>query len=186
MRAELSRSGLDRRLGIAPALRSRPTLAGYIDDDAVRILELALEVLLLGIVPEIHEERAACRLHLLLSFGDIIDDEAEVVGADKILHVGPPRALVAAEVQEREVHHTVGQIDRRTPPEIFEAGALESERFLVELGRLFLIANDDCKMPQLRHRCFPFVTIQARKQAVLLALQLVYCRYFCAAASKTS
>src|SRR5262249_9943586 len=82
-------------LGGPFALRSRPTLAGHIDDDAVRILELALEVLFLGIGAEVHEECAACRLHLLLSFGNVVNDEAEVVRSDEILHVGAPGALVA-------------------------------------------------------------------------------------------
>ena len=56
-------------------------MLGNVEHDAVRILELAFEIALAR-VAEVEEEFAAELLDLLLRLGEIVDLEAEMVGAD--------------------------------------------------------------------------------------------------------
>src|ERR1041385_4748126 len=69
-----------------------PALLRDVEDDAVGVLELALEVLLLGVVAEVEEELAAERFDSLLRLGEVVHLEAEVVGADEVLGVEIGRA----------------------------------------------------------------------------------------------
>jgi hypothetical protein len=55
-----------------------PTLPGNIEDDAVRILELPLEIFLFGVITKIEEKLSARRLDPFLCFLEIVDLEAEV------------------------------------------------------------------------------------------------------------
>jgi hypothetical protein len=75
------------------ALRADPPLLGNIENDAVRILELPLEVLLFGIVAEIEKELSAGRLDPFLRLLQIVNLEAEVMGADESARVLEPRPL---------------------------------------------------------------------------------------------
>src|SRR5262249_62391865 len=93
--------GLFASTGSAP--RAAPALARDVDDNAVRILELALEVFLVRVVAKVHEKLTAGSLDALLRLGDIVDDEAEMVCADEVLHVGPAGALRAGEVEQRQI-----------------------------------------------------------------------------------
>src|SRR4051812_31320699 len=57
-----------------------PTLLGNVEDDAVGVLELALEVDVVLRLTQIEEERAACCFDFLLHAGQILNDEPEVMG----------------------------------------------------------------------------------------------------------
>src|SRR2546423_1879485 len=94
-----------RRLG------SLPALLRDVEDHAVGILELALEVLLLGVAAEVEEELAAHGLDLLLRLGEVVDLEAEVVRADVVLRVVETRAALAEVVEQREVDHAVAEVN---------------------------------------------------------------------------
>src|SRR5256885_2810550 len=98
---------------IADALLAgaEPAFLRDVEDHAVRILELALEVLFLLVVAQVEEELAAGRLDLLLRRRDVVDLEAEMMGADEVLGVIEPRAALAGVVQQREVDHPVAQVD---------------------------------------------------------------------------
>src|SRR5580693_7885087 len=63
-----------------------PAVLGNIENDAVGVLELALEIAM-TFVAEIEEEFAAGRLNFLLSFDEVVDLEAEMVRADKTLGI---------------------------------------------------------------------------------------------------
>jgi len=65
---------------------------GDVEDNPVRILELALEILLLRIIAEIEEEGAAGRFDPFLGGGEIVDLEAEMMSADEVLRVLKARA----------------------------------------------------------------------------------------------
>src|SRR5918911_1492137 len=93
------------------SLRALPALPRDVEDDAVGILELALEIFLLRIVAEVEEKLAAGGLDRFLRFGEIVDLEAEVVGADEVLPVLQARAALALVVEEREVDHPVAKIN---------------------------------------------------------------------------
>src|SRR6185503_19145951 len=81
-----------------------PALPVDVEDDAVRVLELALEAVVLGLA-QIEEELAAGLLDLLLLRRQVVALEAEVVDAGPALgHAGTDLALV---LQEREVHLAV-------------------------------------------------------------------------------
>ena len=64
---------------------AEPALLGDIENDPVRVLELALEILLLGIIAQVEEEGAARCFDALLRGCEIIDLEAEMMGADEAL-----------------------------------------------------------------------------------------------------
>src|SRR5690349_1148560 len=59
-----------------------PAVLRDVEDHAVRVLELPLEVAF-ALVAEIEEELAAGRLDPLLRLDQIVDLDAEVVGADE-------------------------------------------------------------------------------------------------------
>ena len=63
-------------------IRALPAVLGNIEDDAVGVLELALEIAV-TFVAEIEEEFAAVRLDALLGLDEIVDLEAEVMRADE-------------------------------------------------------------------------------------------------------
>src|ERR1700674_73541 len=68
------------------AIRALPAVLGKIEDHAVGVLELALEVAV-TFVAEIEEEFAAGRLDFLLRLDEIVDLEAERVRADKTFRI---------------------------------------------------------------------------------------------------
>src|ERR1700730_3479738 len=83
------------------AVGSLPAVLGNIENDAVRILELAFKVAV-TFVAKIEEEFSAMRLDALLGLGQIVDLEAEMVRADEaagVFEVGGFAASVPLEVQ---------------------------------------------------------------------------------------
>src|SRR5689334_6468354 len=146
-----------------------PALLRDVEDDAVGVLELALEVLLLGVVAEVEEELAAERLDLLLRLGEIIDLEAEMVCADVALRIVQARAALAEVVQESEVDHAVAQVDGGGEIKRLLADALQAEHAFVELGGLLQVADHHRKMPQSRCHayllCIPICRRMPRTRA---------------------
>src|SRR5712691_11776152 len=93
----------------------RPAALRSVEDDPVRVLELALEISL-PLVAEVEEELAAGALDALLRLGEVVDLEAEMVGADEPARIGEVGRLAAGtggEIEQGEVDHAVGEIDRR-------------------------------------------------------------------------
>src|SRR5581483_1727627 len=127
-----------------------PALLRDVEDDAVGILELALEVLLLGVVAEVEEELAAERLDPFLRFRQVVDLEAEVVRADVALGVVEARAALAEVVQQGEIDHAVAEVDGGGEVERLLADALQAEHALVEPGRLLQVADHHREMPESR------------------------------------
>src|SRR5205823_14020929 len=68
------------------ARRHRPAGVVDVEDDAVRIPELALEAFV-ALLAEVEEKLAAGRLDRLLPFLEVVDLEAEVMHADEVLRV---------------------------------------------------------------------------------------------------
>src|ERR1700681_4765844 len=91
--------------------RPEPALLRNVEDDPVRVLELALEIDVLLTFPEIEEERAAGALDALLGVGEGVDLEAEMVGADEAFGILEAGAALALERQERQIDHAVAQIN---------------------------------------------------------------------------
>src|SRR5262245_29134103 len=75
------------------ACRSGPALLRNIEDDAVRVLELAFEVFLLGVLAEVEEELAAGRLNPPLRLLQVVHLETEMMGANERAGIVEPRAL---------------------------------------------------------------------------------------------
>src|SRR5580704_2720888 len=103
-----------------------PAVLGNIEDDAVGVLELALEIAV-TFVAEIEEEFAAGRLDAPLGLDEIVDLEAEVVRADKALRVLQVRgggAGSGGEVEQGEIDRAVAHVDRRADIQILARDAL--------------------------------------------------------------
>src|ERR1700757_3843435 len=117
----------------APLLRRPgPALLGDVEEDAVGVLVLPLEVGVLLRLAEREEELAAGRLDALFRRLEIVHLEAEVMRANEaggVLQARPRLALVR---EEREVDDAVAEIDRRAEVDVLFADALELERLLVE------------------------------------------------------
>ena len=73
-----------KTLFLLVAVGSLPAVLRDVEDHAVRILELALEVAV-ALVAEVEEELAAGRFDALLRLGQIVDLDAEMVRADEFL-----------------------------------------------------------------------------------------------------
>src|ERR1700726_3034828 len=67
-------------------VRALPAVLGNIEDDAVGILELALEIAV-TFVAEIEEEFSAVGFDAFLGLGEIVDLEAEMMCADEAFRV---------------------------------------------------------------------------------------------------
>src|SRR5688572_27210767 len=119
----------DRVLDLVPG--ELPALPVDVEDDAVRVLELALEALVLGLA-EIEEKHATRLLDLLLLLRHVVALEAEVVDAGPARrHAGADLALV---LQQRQVHLAVAHVAIPGGLAFLDLGALEPERLLVEVG----------------------------------------------------
>src|SRR5215475_7977907 len=135
------------------AVGTGPAVLRNVEDHAVGVLELALEVTV-PLVAEVEEELAAGLLDAALGVGEIVDLEAEVVRADEVrafLEIGRLAAGAALEIQERHVDHAVGHVDGRSDVEILAADAAQLEHLLVELRRLLEILHDDGDVAQAGH-----------------------------------
>src|SRR5579864_4072155 len=95
------RSAPERRLFLPVTVRALPAVLGNVEDDAVGVLELALEIAV-PLVAEIEEEFAAGRLDFLLGFGEVVDLEAEVVRADEAFRIFQVRGCGAGAGREIE------------------------------------------------------------------------------------
>ena len=82
-------------------IRALPAVLGNIEDDAVGVLELALEIAV-TFVAEIEEEFAAVRLDALLGLDEIVDLEAEVMRADETFGIFQVRGRGAGAGREIE------------------------------------------------------------------------------------
>src|SRR4030081_195330 len=127
-------------------VRSEPALLRNIEDDPVRVLELALEGDVVLAFAEIEEERAAGALDALLGVGEVVDLEAEMVGADEAFGVLEAGAALALERQQRQIDHAVAQINARPDVEVLAADALEPEHALVERRGLLQILHRNRKV----------------------------------------
>ena len=108
----------------------------------------------MALVAEIEEKLAAMRLDALLCFGEVVDLEAEMMRANEARALLDVRGLAAGragEIEQREVDHAVGHVDRRADLQILAADALEIEDLGVELRRLIEVFHADCKMAQTCH-----------------------------------
>jgi hypothetical protein len=90
-----------------------PSLFRDVKNNAVRIFELALKVLLLLIISKVEEERAASVFDALLDRPNIFHLKTKMMGADEILCIIQPRAALAEIIQERQVYDAIAEIDRR-------------------------------------------------------------------------
>src|ERR1700730_6673053 len=120
-----------------------PAVLGNIEDDAVGVLELALEIAV-TLVAEVEEEFAAGRLDFLLRLDEIVDLEAEMVRAEKALGIFQIRGRGAGagrEIEQGEVDRAVAHIDRRADIQILARNALEVEHGLVEFCGLVEIVH---------------------------------------------
>src|ERR1700751_3163356 len=94
----------------------RPLPAGFgdVEDHAIGILELALEIAV-PLLAEIEEEFAAIGLDAPLRFGKIVHLETEMVGADMGAWVLQIRSLAtggAGKIEQGEIDHAVAHVDR--------------------------------------------------------------------------
>src|SRR3984957_192855 len=92
-------------------IRALPAVLGNIEDDAVGVLELALEIAV-TFVAEIEEKLAAVGLDALLGLDEIVDLEAEMVRADKTFGIFQVRGRGAGAGRKVEQ----GEIDRPVAP----------------------------------------------------------------------
>ena len=124
-----------------------------VEDDAVRILELPLEIAV-TLVAKIEEEFAAGSLDALLRLGHVVDLEAEMMGADMALRafeVGGFAAGGAGEIEQRQIDDAVAHIDGRTDLQILAVDPLKIENRLVELRGLVEIVHADGEMAKPGH-----------------------------------
>src|SRR2546423_1733884 len=130
-------------------LSTEPALLGDIEDHAVGILVLDLEVRLFLRLAQREEELAAGRLDLLLRCLEVVDLEAEVMRADEIGRILQPRAGLAFVFEQGEVDDAVGKINPRAHLEVLLAHALQLEHLFVEGRGLLKVLNDHRYVPQL-------------------------------------
>src|SRR6202030_4371685 len=104
-----------------------PAVLGNIENDAVGVLELALEIAV-TLVAEIEEEFAAVVLDAFLGLDEIVDLEAEMVSADKTFRIFQVRGRGAGagrEIEQGEIDRAVAHVDRRADIQILARDALE-------------------------------------------------------------
>src|SRR5580704_7432723 len=87
------------------APRLTPAVLGYVEDDAVGVLEFLLGIDT-RIFRQLHEEFAAVFLDLLFGLSLVVDDKS------KVMQSSPIRTALAAlgpfrELQQRQIHHPV-------------------------------------------------------------------------------
>src|SRR5580698_3354944 len=147
----------DNALFLPVTVRALPAVLGNIENDAVGILELALEIAV-TLIAEIEKEFAAGRLDALLGLDEIVDLEAEMVRADKtfgIFQVRGRGAGAGRKVEQGEIDRAVAHVDGRADIQILAGDALEVEHGLVEFCRLVEIVHADGEMAQTGHGKLP-------------------------------
>src|SRR5262249_39152019 len=90
-------------------------------------------------------------LDALLGLGEIVDLEAEMMGADEgraLLDIGRLAARLPLKIEHREIDQAVAHVDRGADAEFRAADALEFEHVGLESRRLAQILHADCKVPQ--------------------------------------
>src|SRR5262245_30702635 len=94
---------------VASLLRSHPAVVRDVEDDSVRIAEFLLVVERLLLEWQLLEESTARLFDRLLLFGEIVDPEADMVDALRILvHACPFISLV---LEERQRDRAVRQVE---------------------------------------------------------------------------
>jgi len=107
-----------------------------------------------ALIAQVKEELAPIGLDALLGLGEILDLEAEMMGAHEgrtLLDVGCLAAGSAGEIEQREIDHPIAHVDRGADLQILAADALEVEDVGVEFRRLVEVFHTDCKMAQTGH-----------------------------------
>src|SRR5581483_6364783 len=130
-----------------------PAVLGNIEDHAVGIFELALEIAV-ALLAEIEEEFAAIGFDALLRLGKIVHLKAEMVGADmrtRIFQIGSLAAGGAGEIEQCEIDDAIAHIDRRTDVQVLASDALELKHVLIEFRGLIEVLYADGKMAQPGH-----------------------------------
>src|ERR1700679_3996673 len=97
------------------AVGALPAALRNIEDDAVRILEFALEIAV-AFVAEVEEEFTAVLFDALLRFGKVVDLETEMMRADnalRVLEAGRSAAGAGGEIKQRQIDDAVAHIDGR-------------------------------------------------------------------------
>src|ERR1700682_287896 len=125
-----------------------PAVLGNVEDDAVGVLELALEIAV-TFVAKIEEEFAAGCLDALLGLDEIVDLEAEMVRADKTLRILQVRgggAGAGREIEQGEIDRAVAHINGRADIQILARDGLEIEHGLGELCGLVEMVHADGEM----------------------------------------
>src|SRR5271163_2256102 len=98
---------------LAVPVGALPTSFRNIENDAIGILEFALEITV-PFVAEIEEELAAVGFDPLLRFGDVVDLKAEMVSADKTFRILEVRGLASRagrEIEQGEIDHAVAHVN---------------------------------------------------------------------------
>src|SRR3954465_5297353 len=128
-----------------------PAFLREIDDAAVGILVLHLEVRIFLALAEREEELAAGGLDAFLRLLEIVHLEAEMVRAHEARRVLEPGAALALVLEQRQVDHAVAEIDGRAHVDVLLADALELEHALVEASFVKKILHHHPNVPQLGH-----------------------------------
>jgi hypothetical protein len=129
------------RCVLSVLLRPDPTLLRDIKNDAIRVLELVLEILFLSILPEIEEEGAAVGFDALPGFLQIVHLKPEMVGADEGTRVLQARAGLSLVVEQCKIDHAVAELNAGSEFQIVAARELEPEHALLKLRWFLEIAH---------------------------------------------
>ena len=156
--------------GIVPELRERialelafgqsPAFVVDVEDDAVRIAELALEVVIVRIA-KIEKELSARALDPLLLVLDVVALEAEVVDADVAVGVLQAGAGLALVLQQREVDLAVAHVDAVRGRSLGFLRAGQAERPLVEVRRRVQILHHEGDVADASHDVGSFADLSA-------------------------
>src|SRR5579862_981202 len=90
-------------------LRADPALVRDVEDDAVGVAELLLVIERVLVLGQVEEELAAGGLDVLPRLVEVVDDEAEMMGADIVLAALLAGGVVGLVVQQRQVDRAVRQ-----------------------------------------------------------------------------
>ena len=147
----------NRRASLPIAVGTFPAAPGNIEDHAVGIFELALEIAV-PLLAEIEEEFPAIGFDAPLRLGEIVDLKAKMVGADIagwVFQIGGLAACRTGEIEQGEIDHAVAHVNRRADVEILAPDPFELEHVLIEFRCLFEVLHADGKMAQPGHKALP-------------------------------
>src|SRR5262249_18831952 len=134
-----------------------PAVLGNVEDHAIGILELALEIAV-PLLTKVEEEFAAIGFDPPLRFGEILDLKAEMVRADiaaRVFQIGCLATGALNEIKERQIDDPVAHINCRANIQILAPDPLEIEYSLIKFGGVFEVLHADGKMAQAGHETTP-------------------------------